>query len=209
MKNSYFIVCFIFLINFNSELYAADDSLKIKSCKNIVSNLNRLKCYDEVFPPQEENLNEFYKKPKSWLMAKKIEKKRNDDHLPIIEFKDNSLDLYITLPSINYDVKDDYPILMISCVDSISRLDLITKKAIKEGRVKVSLHGYQNTMWRSDDTGFVLSSSRGKVASNYIKYILSNEEVILNSSDVGVNNLVFLASNLKGSMGPDYNRCGW
>ncbi|WP_353668613.1 type VI secretion system-associated protein TagO [Marinomonas sp. THO17] len=189
--------------------YAKDKVTDIKECKHISNNLKRLTCYDNFYPPSHSELSKYSGKSKVWLRAMEIEKARVDGYSPIVKRQKNSFNLYITLPTINYELNKGGPILMLSCVDNISRLDLILNKPIRDGRINVSLAGMEQQMWRSDDTGLVISSSRGAVANDYIKSILAKDEVNFYSNNPNLNALVFLPTGLRKKIGEDYKQCAW
>lgn len=98
---------------------------------------------------------------------------------------------------------------MMSCINNISHLDLLLHKNIEQARVNISANTFQSSLWRTDDSGFVVSSSRGIFAIDMMKKIASSSNLQLRSDIAVVNGLKFNTENLSKVLIPLRKSCGW
>lgn len=183
-----------------------------KECTKVTARLERLDCFDRIFNtslPDIAALQEV--KPEIWSRGIELEKQRaNSESLALISTPntDNPADIWVTLPAIKVD-GEVAPILMLSCVDNISRLDLLLRKGVTQARVNISANTFSPSLWRTDDSGFVLSSARGLLAIDLMKKISSSPMIELHSDITTINGLKFNTQNLSKIFIPLRKSCHW
>ncbi|KJG19925.1 hypothetical protein UB37_15940 [Photobacterium iliopiscarium] len=189
-------------------------------CRDIESKLKRLQCFDEVFDTPMAiktlaGLNSV-QYPPSWIRAVNSEKSRGSKKGFILNQQDesnklSSVWLTATATNVSSQSKTRGPILMLTCFEKISRVQLILPQPIKAGRVTISIPGSpvvtQN--WISDDSGYLLRSGRGIPAIDAIKAMISAPQLILRSDIAGIDNVEFDNKNLAEAVKPMREICRW
>ncbi|WP_297478687.1 type VI secretion system-associated protein VasI [uncultured Photobacterium sp.] len=194
---------------------------KANQCRDIESKLKRLQCFDEVFDTPMAiktlaGLNSV-QYPPSWTRAVNNEKSRGSKKGFILNQQDENDKLssvWLTAAATNVPAQDQTqlgPILMLTCFEKISRVQLILPQPIKAGRVTISIPGSpvvtQN--WISDDSGYLLRSGRGIPAIDAIKAMISAPQLILRSDVAGIDNVEFDNKNLAEAIKPMREICRW
>lgn len=203
-----------FLCVFSNSILAVEktDSIKIKeatSCITIEQKIQRLICFDEVFSTPIYGVKYHSDKPKFWLRATDNELNRNSGVEPLLTLDKKSSDVLVTIPARNVKEGIMPPLLVLSCIGGISRVEFALHNALQTGRVTISLKDNVEELWRSDDSGFLLSARRGAVAKKYIQDILLKNELLIRSDNTSINGLRFSTLNLKAVLSPVRERCGW
>ncbi|WP_318466727.1 type VI secretion system-associated protein VasI [Photobacterium leiognathi] len=200
--------------NLSSELEQAYE------CRNILSKLERLQCFDRAF--ELDNMDELRKinsiqYPPTWLRAVNSEKERGIQTGFIFNQKENSNKsprIWLSAAAINSSqsahIKQE-PILMLTCYEEITRVELILPEPIESGKVTVTIPGRSMVTqdWISDESGYLLRSGRGIPAIEAIKAMISAPHFILRSNTKSINNLKFDNSNLAEALKPIRERCQW
>ncbi len=191
---------------------AMADSLlnEANKCKTISSRLERLDCFDAVFNTETTVLEKTsIIKPEVWTRAFSSEMNRevNDNHPLTSLSHEKEQDIWVTIPSI--DRSRPEAVLMFSCIDNISRIDVALKQKIELFRIEMASNSFPSSLWKIDDTGFVLSSARGLTAIELMKKIASQSQLVLESTLDDVNGLSFDTTYLANSLKPLRLRCRW
>lgn len=201
------VVLFIFpsLVMANNAL--TEDA---KKCTSINARLERLDCFDKVFNtklPQVEPRQAI--KSEAWYRGMALENKRVENNLrPLIsDAIDNSNDIWLTLPSLSDS--NTQGVLMLSCIDNISRLDLLLKEKISQVRLEISANAFKTSLWRVDNSGYVLSSARGLPAIELIKDISNFPMLKIESEDAVINGMSFNTRDLSTSLTSLRRNCRW
>ncbi|CAM3876451.1 hypothetical protein VA7868_00530 [Vibrio aerogenes CECT 7868] len=190
---------------------------KAKQCRDVTERLDRLRCFDRVFDTPLMHIPKIVEHNQAsvgWIRAMESAAKTQDGsmmNLTVQGTEDEHGNAWLTLLALNDQgrfSKDQKAVLMMSCIDKISRIDLALPEAIPEARVKVSVHG-TTQYWRSDDAGLLLSSGRGMPAISLMRKIASQSSIALRSNAVKVDGLSFDTHELKQALKPLRKRCGW
>lgn len=192
-------------------IMAADDNRikKANQCTKLEQKIQRLACFDNVFSTPIYGVKNNTNKPKAWSRAIDSELKRESGHAPLLTVSKNAADLWVTMPATNSELQDAPPLLILSCIGGLSRVELALRKPLKEGRVQISLGANKAELWRSDDSGLLLSSARGVAAFKHIKNLLAINSATIRSNNLAIDGLKFSAINLRAALNPVRERCGW
>lgn len=207
------LMVFLSLVVFVNESYAnSSDQLSLaKQCSTVSTRLERLDCFDRVFNTPKQDTAVFKNvKPEAWSRGVALEKNRENGRSQALASRSNSessSDIWLTLPSINQ--QGSSTILMMSCIDSITRIDLLTNRSIPQARVNISINEQGSTVWKSDDSGFVVSSARGIPAINLMKEVIRSSTLVLHSELTELDGLTFDTKELSTILAPLRQRCQW
>jgi type VI secretion system protein VasI len=208
----YFSISFFCL--FSNAIFSAEEIVNQKNkeatlCTKIEQKIQRLTCFDSIFSTPIYGVKYNTNKPKSWIRATSSESKREARVEPLLTLDEKSSDLWITIPAINIKEGIAPPLLILSCISGISRIELALYSPLDKGRVKIYLKANVEEYWRSDDTGFLLSSRRGDFAKDHIKDLLLKDELIVHSDNSLINGVKFSTLNLKAVLSSVRERCSW
>lgn len=209
------MLLFVFFIPFGfinkSNANESTTLLEAKKCSEVDARLERLDCFDNVFntsAPEIISLEEI--KPEIWSRGIELEKNRevgNKKALVSTLSPKNDLDVWVTLPSINNGKNS--AILMMSCINNISRIDILLSEKIAQARINLYANSFKSMQWKTDDTGFILSSARGVFAISLMKEISLLPELELRSDVKSINGLKFNTDGLSSILVPLRKRCQW
>lgn len=213
--NTVIFTVIFFQLLFISDVRAEQSLLlnEAKACVSISARLERLDCFNSIFKtslPEIALLKEV--KPELWSRGMAVEQQRvKGDLLPLTSSENESADsdIWVTLPAVSHSEDGPDAVLMMSCINNISHLDLLLHKNIEQARVNISANTFQSSLWRTDDSGFVVSSSRGIFAIDMMKKIASSSNLQLRSDIAVVNGLKFNTENLSKVLIPLRKSCGW
>jgi type VI secretion system protein VasI len=187
-------------------------------CRDVNERLERLRCFDRVFSTPVEDEKVVLKKhmPASWERAMTSATKADANTLMSLSFegtKDSmDGDAWLTLTANNGRTRfpdSAKPVLMMSCIDRLSRIELVLPDEIPDARVKISLVGGSAQYWRSDDTGYLLASSRGMPAIAMMKKMSSERRSVLRSNSKFIDGLTFNTESLPSAIKVLRQRCRW
>lgn len=195
-------------------------STPLRDCPRIVSNLERLACFDLAAgtpahlprsgwsaPEQEAPslssvmLNEGNRGPDD--LAFHISDQRRNDQGP--------RRLVISAPAIA--APEPRPYLAISCIENISRLQLLTGHPIEAGRVSVQLRterqATSSVPWQVMENGQVLDAGRGLPAIEKIKVLIGAHRIQVVSEHPMLDGLTFDAQGLDPLIDQARSACRW
>lgn len=187
---------------------------KAKQCINVVSRIERLECFDAAFTGQVERplITTEIVRSEAWQRAMDSETKRQDALGWIRNEATGSRgtqSLWFTAAALQPESSNDTPvILMASCINRISRLELVLPKAAEGARAEISLDR-ERQRWTYDEQGFVLRSGRGLSAISLMRPMKSKDSVLVRSNAKQLDGLVFQTPNAKQSIGELQELCGW
>lgn len=193
----------------NATELSAVDLKSAQQCTSISERLERLNCFDQLFqtPTQLNDNRKADDKPQAWHTA--FDTSMGSEPLNVVEKgSEKEGDAWLTLTAKHAD-KDTAPVLMMSCINNISRIELALPLALEDARIRVSIAGGPTQSWRSDDLGVLFSSARGIPAISMMKAMSKDARLELRSNSPAVDGLKFDASGLSQALKPLRSRCGW
>ncbi|NIY93391.1 type VI secretion system-associated protein VasI [Vibrio diazotrophicus] len=182
---------------------------RAQQCTLILERLERLSCFDQVMGTPtllpSSTMND--DKPQAWYTAFSTALKAQPINVIEQGDKENG-DAWLTL-SVPQTHEQLSPVLMMSCINNISRIELALPVPLEDARIKVSVAYGPKQYWRSDDVGVLFSSARGLPAISMMKAMTKNSRLILRSNSPQIDGLQFDAGQLSKALVPLRQRCGW
>lgn len=200
-------------------------TLTPEECTTIKSSLKRLTCFDQYFktPFVIDNKKQIsqtlrIKKSKVMQMAMRIEEQRTDELSGLL--RDEMLEhelagqqrIILTSPAIGS--QPPRPLLIISCINNITRLQIGLHHPINKGWIEIAL-GLKNrknqtsTSWRMTGTGEIIDAGRGIPSINLLKTMLGQNRVQIHSKDMALNGLTFDITGFTQQMKSFRLACHW
>ncbi|EKT60187.1 type VI secretion system-associated protein VasI [Providencia sneebia] len=182
---------------------------ELSECRIETSQLSRLACYDKIMvdTPEEVQL-EPSKMGKVWRQAMEHEMHREDNSAGFLVTLPETGDypVIMTIPAIGF--APPRPIMMISCIDNITRLQIVLPRQQDSGSVMLTTDKTQFTAdWFLRENGYVLESSRGIPGIDEIKRLLNGEKLTLKLSNN--DRLTFNISGIAQEIQPLRAACHW
>ncbi|MDF0729260.1 type VI secretion system-associated protein VasI [Pseudomonas entomophila] len=192
-----------------------------RDCPQVVSNLERLACFDQAAGTPVHVPRQAWSAPEqeapSLLSVMVNEARRAPDDLTFTLSEQGNSDaqgqkrLVISAPAIA--ATEPRPFLAISCIENISRLQLLIGEPIDVGRVTVQLRTeLQSTAalpWQVMENGQVLDAGRGLPAIEKIKALIGAHRIHVVSDDPVVDGLTFDAQGLDPLIEQARAACRW
>lgn len=183
-------------------------------CRQIPPRLDRLACFDTIFEtPLERTLisidDNFY--PSEWARAIEARNSLNfeDGWALVVEGEGKKGNAWVALPAQNATFSDrETPVLLLSCINNLSRVELALPEEVADARIQVSIRGISQ-YWRSDDHGVLFSSARGLSAIEMMKRIANDSNLTLRSNADFADGLQFSTRGLEHGLQALRERCGW
>lgn len=205
----------IFLLLCSITSISLGQSASIDECRGITEDRARLLCFDELFNTPVHSINPdesvvqpkelVQMKPQEWFDAWKKDQSRVDGDKDFVmtttpgNFQDS---IFLTKPV------EDMGLIVLSCVDKISRVEFMLNQPLKDGVLLVTIDGQSLSQkkWLTDDSGYILRMGRGIPSIDEMKNMLGQESVVINLGKV-VSSLstATLAEKIK----PLRNSCRW
>ncbi|CDG19891.1 conserved hypothetical protein (probable component of SST VI cluster) [Xenorhabdus poinarii G6] len=183
---------------------------ELYKCRFEPSPLIRLACYDSALNNLKfktvripiENMGP------SWRKAMEQEMKRSDysTRFIVTQGENGTTPIILTTPAIG--VPPPRPVLMLSCIDSITRLQVALPKPVESGAVTVETDRTEfRTEWFVREQGYLWESSRGLPGIDEIKRLMNSERVSITGSNG--NQITFNISQLEQAVKPLRAACRW
>lgn len=185
-----------------------------QDCSRIVSSLERLACFDEAAgtpahlvpmqwsPPEQDSPT-----------VRRVLTHEAGRHPDDLTFRLTPEDegLTISAPAIASAASHSY--LVISCLQNISRLQLVAAQPVDAGRVTVRLQGERSTTvatpWQVTENGQVLDAGRGLPGIEQIKQLIGAHRIEVQSDNPSIDGLVFDAQGLDPLIDEARKTCRW
>lgn len=201
------VVGALFLSPAYAESNGANPLEQAQKCQNLAARLDRLDCFDNLFPPQlsprvKQSEMEY---PWQWEIAFNG---LSSDSVSGAESLFSEKDKWFTLAA-KSGPEEQAPVLVMSCMNNISRVELVFPQALQDGRITVSVADEPRQAWRSDDTGLVFSSAQGLPAISMMKAMAKQSRLLLRSNAFAVDGLRFDGTTLNKALVPLRKECGW
>lgn len=194
---------------------SAEETLKVmKVCRQEKSSLDRLDCYDNVWKVHEPAGSDKMNGGVAWQRAMENEQSREHSTLSLLSKAYNTEGgnpmIIITTPALGY--KGARPVLMLSCIDNITRLQIamITPSDKRDINVEISTEKTQfETRWFFRENGFLLEASRGLEGISEIQRLFKSNTLRIKSNSSTINGLTFNIKNLEQEIKPLRVACHW
>ncbi|MGG4610584.1 type VI secretion system-associated protein VasI [Providencia sp. Me31A] len=184
---------------------------ELTQCRLESSQLIRLDCYDKIVlstASEPNSLPDIAQMGKTWRQAYEHEMKRVENTAGFLVSvpEDGEYPVIMTIPAIGF--QPPRPVLMLSCIDNITRMQIILPNKQDAGSVMVSTDKTQFTAeWFLRENGYVLESSRGLPGIDEIKRLLSGEKLTLKLTNN--EKLTFNISGISQEIKPLRAACRW
>ncbi|MCY9829243.1 type VI secretion system-associated protein VasI [Vibrio chagasii] len=177
-----------------------------QQCTTVIKRLERLRCFDQAMgtPVQQVTHPMSRDRPQAWRTAFSSALKAQP--INVNERHNGDVWLTISMPQTN---ESPSPVLMMSCINKISRIELALPIALEAARLEISVTSGPKQYWRSDDVGVLFSSARGLPAISMMKAMLKSPRLTLRSNSSLVDGLQFDATDLDSALIPLRQQCGW
>ncbi|WP_409282980.1 type VI secretion system-associated protein VasI [Pseudomonas putida] len=185
-----------------------------QDCPRIVSNIERLACFDQAagtpgFTPHRQWSAQELEAPT--LRRVLIHETGRAPEDLMFRLRSEEGGLLISAPAIASVAP--HPYLIISCVQNISRLQLVTAQPVDASRVQVRLLGERGatvpTPWQVMENGQVLDAGRGLPGIEQIRQLIGAHRIHVESDNPAVDGLVFDAQGLDPLIDEARKTCRW
>lgn len=185
-----------------------------QECSQVVSNLERLACFDRSagtparLGTAQWSASEQHAPTLRRVLVQEADRAPDDLTFRLGKVGDG---LMASAPAIASGPPHAY--LAISCVQNISRLQLVTAQPIDAGRVSVRLQGESRatsaTPWQVMENGQVIDAGRGLPGIDQIKQLIGARRIHVESDHPAVNGLTFDAHGLDALIDKVRTACRW
>ncbi|YCH50865.1 type VI secretion system-associated protein TagO [Enterobacter sp. SA197] len=190
----------------------------MNACRKEPAALERLDCYDRILAPAQPEgftgaLSKARYEGEQWKRAFAQEKQRPDNStaLMMTQSPGEHPMVIITTPAIGS--VPPRPVLMFSCVDNITRMQVALTHARTENDLPVTLNtdtGQFRSHWFIRENGSLLESSRGLSGIDEIKQLFGSKTLTI---DIGTGSdggkLTFNIDGLAKTIVPLRDACHW
>ncbi|AQS36232.1 type VI secretion-associated protein, VC_A0118 family [Shewanella psychrophila] len=193
--------------------HAAPQVLKdAQLCVNITSKLERLYCFDQVFATPlmaQHTALQTSTHAVEWLRATKNEEQRQAGSSFFLGREEDNDNVWLTASAIG--AVPPRPILMLSCIDGISRVEIVLSHYFETGSMQVAVNSAasKGQRWQSDNSGYIFRTGRGLPAIKVMKSMLADNALILHSDTEEIDGLQFDTTGLKQAITPLRKVCRW
>ena len=190
----------------------------MQSCRQVSAALERLDCYDRLLTPLSPRgfdgaLVKAGYRGEAWTRATTQEKTRsgNTTTLLVTQMPGDRPTVIITTPAIGN--VPPRPVLMFSCVDNITRMQIALMKALDVNDIEITLNadGRQlRSHWFVRENGVLLESSRGLAGIDEIKQLSGAKTLTVDiGADSAAGKLTFNIDGLARAIAPLRDACHW
>ena len=213
----------LFFILVSTSVYAVDQSAAVGGCTNIRSSIQRLACFDKLFdtPVYIEAISiPEVLKPNYGIVdiVNQSESQRETDNYDLlmdasVEHSDTEQQrVVLTTPAIGaIGVR---PILALSCIDNISRLQIIFSQPLNATRVNLIIHGRKekeilSEKWKVIGGGYIVDAGRGIPSIRIIQRLRKSNRITFSSDQSLLEGLVFDLEKLPEYIVKLATACHW
>nr|WP_314265989.1 type VI secretion system-associated protein VasI [uncultured Moellerella sp.] len=194
------------------EVESAESQIQqvLEQCRLESSPLVRLDCYDKLGSATDAEAiqAEVEEMGVIWQQARDHEAKRDDNSANFIttQSANGGYPVIMTTPAIG--AQSPRPILMISCIDNITRMQLVLSSVQEAGAITLTSDQIEYSAdWFLRENGYVLESSRGIPGIEEIKRLLSGNRLTIKLAND--QRLSFNISQLAEDIKPLRAACHW
>ncbi|MFY2739884.1 type VI secretion system-associated protein VasI [Pseudocitrobacter faecalis] len=190
----------------------------MQSCRRESAALERLDCYDRILSPEQAGfggaaLVKARYQGEAWTRATEQEKRRqnNTTELLVTQVPGERPTVVITTPAIGH--VPPRPVLMFSCVDNITRMQVALMHPLETHDLAVTLNADNRTLrshWFVRENGTLLESSRGLSGIDEIKQLFGAKTLTVDTgADNAAGKLTFNIDGLSQVIAPLRDACHW
>ena len=187
------------------------------SCRQEPAALERLDCYDHILAPEQPGFDGALVKARyegeAWKRAFTQEKQRPDNSTTLMMTQSGGerSTVIITAPAIGN--VPPRPVLMFSCVDNITRMQVALAHAMTPTDIAVTLTTDTRriqTRWFIRENGTLLESSRGLSGIDEIKQLFDAKTLTIDTGkENAAGKLTFNIDGLAEIIAPLRDACHW
>lgn len=201
-----------------SDLQHAQVTLKaMATCRQEPAALERLDCYDRILAPEQAGFDGALVKARyegeAWKRAFAQEKQRAENTTALMMTKNagEHPTVIITAPAIgNIPPR---PVLMFSCVDNITRMQVALTQSLAENDIPVTLFTETKQIrshWFIRENGTLLEASRGLSGIDEIKQLFGAKTLTIETDKKQASvRLTFNINGLEQIIAPLRDACHW
>lgn len=189
----------------------------MSACRLEPAALERLDCYDRILTPQTSGFEGALVKARyegeAWKRAFGQEKQRADNSTTLLltRTEGERPTVIITTPALgNIPPR---PVLIFSCVDNITRMQIALTHPLKENDLPLTLltdTGQLRTHWFIRENGMLLEASRGLPGIDEIRWLFGAKTLTVDTGTQGAaGKLTFNISGLAQTITPLREVCHW
>lgn len=201
-----------------SETVDAQTTLNaISACRTEPAALERLDCYDRILSPQsgpgfDGALVKARYDGEARKRAFEQEAQRGDNSTALLltRTEGEHPTVIITTPAIGS--LPPRPVLMFSCVDNITRMQVALASPRQESDIPVTLktdNGLLRSHWFVRENGYLLEASRGLAGIDEIKQLFGARTLTLETGNGSSGPLTFNIDGLAQTLAPLREACHW
>lgn len=209
----------------SSCLQASTEVITPSECTQINSSLNRLACFDSFFKtpvnfPGKNKSSDFRAdyQPEILRIAQRIEKGRPPETAGLLMQRSvdhkasNQERIILSAPAIG--AYPPRPLLIISCINNITRLQIGLEKSLTEHSIPVTLNVDAMSiggdyLWRVIEAGKIVDAGRGISSISILKKISKYQRLMIQSDAHLLNGLTFDISGLNQVLPELRKACHW
>ncbi|ETS31487.1 type VI secretion system-associated protein [Photorhabdus temperata] len=178
-------------------------------CRSEPSPLIRLDCYDRLLDKVDNiAVIPLEKTGPAWRQAMEQEMKRTDHSTGFITTQSEGIPTRVILTTPAIGVLPPRPVLMLSCIDNITRIQVALAKPQDSGTVMISTDITQfSADWFLRENGYLLESSRGLPGIEQLKRLMTGHTLTIKTGNG--SQITFNISQLEQAVKPLRTACRW
>ncbi|KHP03527.1 type VI secretion protein [Salmonella enterica subsp. enterica serovar Havana] len=203
-----------------SPVFAGDGQVTLEAmsaCRKEPAALERLDCYDRILAPQADSgfagalvKARYDGEARKRAFEQEAQRADNSTALLLTRTEGEHPTVVITTPAIGS--LPPRPVLMFSCVDNITRMQVALSASRQEHDIPVTLKtesGAFRSRWFVRENGFLLEASRGLSGIDEIKQLFGARTLTLETGNGGAGQLIFNIDGLAQTLAPLREACHW
>ncbi|HCB4978966.1 TPA: type VI secretion system-associated protein TagO [Salmonella enterica subsp. enterica serovar Senftenberg] len=208
------------LLLITSPVFAGDGQVTLEAmsaCRKEPAALERLDCYDRILAPQVDSgfagalvKARYDGEARKRAFEQEAQRADNSTALLLTRTEGEHPTVVITTPAIGS--LPPRPVLMFSCVDNITRMQVALSASRQEHDIPVTLKtesGAFRSRWFVRENGFLLEASRGLSGIDEIKQLFGARTLTLETGNGGAGQLIFNIDGLAQTLAPLREACHW
>ncbi|EAM4775125.1 type VI secretion system-associated protein TagO [Salmonella enterica] len=208
------------LLLITSPVFAGDEQVTLEAmsaCRKEPAALERLDCYDRILAPQFDSgfagalvKARYDGEARKRAFEQEAQRADNSTALLLTRTEGEHPTVVITTPAIGS--LPPRPVLMFSCVDNITRMQVALSASRQEHDIPVTLKtesGAFRSRWFVRENGFLLEASRGLSGIDEIKQLFGARTLTLETGNGGAGQLIFNIDGLAQTLAPLREACHW
>ncbi|ELL4734876.1 type VI secretion system-associated protein TagO [Salmonella enterica] len=208
------------LLLITSPVFAGDGQVTLEAmsaCRKEPAALERLDCYDRILAPQADSgfagalvKARYDGEARKRAFEQEAQRADNSTALLLTRTEGEHPTVVITTPAIGS--LPPRPVLMFSCVDNITRMQVALSASRQEHDIPVTLKtesGAFRSRWFVRENGLLLEASRGLSGIDEIKQLFGARTLTLETGNGGAGQLIFNIDGLAQTLAPLREACHW